>query len=68
MQAAGYTPRDPNTEPFSIMSHSSSQTSSRDGYWFDTSMTTSPWCVMARQVELARFQPPWLVVDQTIAA
>ena len=47
MQAAGYTPRDPNTEPFSIMSIPPRRRPAGTAIGSNTSMTTSPWCVMA---------------------
>lgn len=49
------------------MSHPPSQTSSRDGYWFEHLNDDIALVRDGRQVRLARLQPPWLVVDQTIA-
>ena len=67
MHARWLYSRDPNTEPFSIMSHPPSQTPSRDGYWFEHLNDDIALVRDGRQVRLARLQPPWLVVDQTIA-
>ena len=49
------------------MSHPPSQTPSRDGYWFEHLNDDIALVRDGRQVRLARLQPPWLVVDQTIA-
>ena len=59
----------PRPEHGTVLHHvpSSSQTPSRDGYWFEHLNDDIALVRDGRQVRLARLQPPWLVVDQTIA-
>ena len=47
MHARWLYSRDPNTEPFSIMSHPPRRRPAGTAIGSNTSMTTSPWCVMA---------------------